>query len=148
MKRRRTTFFLSDQRHEMTRAFVGISLLYFSLISPIGSTLVDGIVTLSWKRLEPAIDRFLMNNTYISLTTLCLDSKINASVAQEQIKKKTYKTDTDNPNAKIHIEGRIGRVVGCLPLQSDPFLSNSQVRPTGKSADEERDQMDDFYNRL
>jgi len=124
-----------------------ISVFFLSLISTISSTLVDGIVTLSWAENEPALDRFLMNNTYVSLTTLCVDPSINSTLAKEQIKKKTYQTDKDNPNAKIHIRGKIGRIVGCLPLQSDPFLSKTQVK-SGKSVDEERQRMADFYNEL
>lgn len=125
-----------------------ICLLVLLCFYSTSGTLVDGIVTLSWSPNEPALDRFLSKNTRIRLTTLCRESSVNSSVVRQQIKDKTYKTDKENPNAKIHITGRIGRVLRCLPLQSDPFLTNNQIRSNSKDHDEERAALASFYNRL
>ena len=103
-----------------------IFIVFISLFSFSSSVLVDGIATLSWSPIKPAIDRFLTSNTHIKLTILCREPTVNASVTREQIKQKKYKTDKEFPNAKIHIRGRIGLMFGCLRLQSDPFLSKSQ----------------------
>lgn len=125
-------------------------ILFICSFSSSSSTLVDGIVTLSWTPVEPAIDRFLTSDTHIKLTILCREPTVNASVAREQIKQQKYKTDQEFPNAKIHIRGRIGRVVGCLPLQSDPFLSKSQKNdPNVKdTVAEQRETLLNYYTEL
>lgn len=125
-----------------------ICLSLFISVYVASGTLVDGIVTLSWSPNEPALDRFLSANTQITLTTLCRESSINSSVIRQQIKENIYKTDKENPNAKIHITGRIGRIVSCLPLQSDPFLTNNQLKMNSKDHDEERAALASFYSRL
>ena len=125
-----------------------IIVLIILLWNSASGTLVDGIVTLSWSPNEPAVDRFLSEKTRIRLTTLCRESTVNVSTVREQIKENKYKVDKENPKAKIHIRGRIGRVVNCLPLQSDPFLTNSQLKSAGKDPDEERAALTNFYSRL
>lgn len=97
----------------------------FYCINYSSATLVDGIVTLSWSPSEspPIIDRFLTNNTQIQLKILCREPSTNASVVREQIKKKLYQLDKTVKDTNIKITGRIGRVIGCLPLQSDLLTS-------------------------
>ncbi|CAF0827553.1 unnamed protein product [Rotaria sordida] len=92
------------------------------------ATLVDGIVTISWDQNEqvPIIDRFLTSDTQIQLKILCRESSLNTSVTRELIKKKLYKLNEKVTDTNIIIRGRIGRVVGCLPMQSDPFISTTQ----------------------
>ncbi|CAF1277776.1 unnamed protein product, partial [Rotaria sordida] len=92
------------------------------------ATLVDGIVTISWDQNEqvPIIDRFLTGDTQIQLKILCRESSLNTSVTRELIKKKLYKLNEKVTDTNIIIRGRIGRVVGCLPMQSDPFISTTQ----------------------
>jgi hypothetical protein len=84
---------------------------------------------MSWSPNEPApiIDRFLTNNTQIQLKILCREPSSNASVTRQLIKKKLYKLDKTVKDTSIKIRGRIGRVIGCLPLQSDVFISSTQV---------------------
>ncbi len=110
------------------KEYLLICCLVFYCISYSSSALVDGIVTMSWSPNEPApiIDRFLTNNTKIQLKVLCREPSMNASTTREQIKKKLYKLDKTAKDTTIKIRGRIGRVIGCLPLQSDISVSASQ----------------------
>ncbi|CAF2790540.1 unnamed protein product [Rotaria sp. Silwood2] len=86
-------------------------MVYYSFIflNYSSASLVNGIVTISWSPSEPApiIDRFLTNNIVIQLKIL-------------------YRESTSNANTNIEIRGRIGHVIGCLPLQSDVLLSATQ----------------------
>ena len=84
---------------------------------------MDGIVTISWTGNEnsPLIDRFLTNNSRIQLKIRCREPKSNTSIGREQIKNKKYQFDKTFKDITIQIRGRIGRVVGCLPLQSTAF---------------------------
>ena len=91
------------------------------LLRSSSSSLVDGLVTLSWTSADrpQLLDRFLENNTRIQLKVLCREPASNTSVTREQIKKKLYKLEQLAKDTKIEISGRIGRVTGCLPLQSE-----------------------------
>lgn len=93
-------------------------------------TLMDGIVTISWTGNEnsPLIDRFLTNNSRIQLKILCRERNKNTSVTREHIKDTT-----------VQIRGRIGRVVGCLPLQSNAFITVSS---------KEKNLLQGYYDRL
>jgi hypothetical protein len=119
-------FFFS--RSIIMKEYSLICLLFFSYVKYSSTTLVDGIITMSWSPGEPTpmIDRFLTNNTQIQLKILCREPSTNASVTRERIKKKLYKLDQTVKDTNIKIYGRIGRVIGCLPLQSDILLSASQ----------------------
>ncbi len=110
------------------KEYLLICLLLFYFVNYSSSTLVDGIVTMSWSPNEPPpiIDRFLTNNTQIQLKILCREPSLNSSVTRDQIKKKIYKLDKAVKDTTIKIRGRIGRVVGCLPLQSDTLISAAQ----------------------
>jgi len=110
------------------KEYLLICWLTFYCISYSSATLVDGIVTLSWTPSEPApiIDRFLTNNTKIQLKINCREPTMNASAVLELIKKKLYKLDKTVKDTNIKIRGRIGRIIGCLPLQSDISVSASQ----------------------
>ena len=109
------------------KGYLLICFLLFYSINYSSSTLVDGIVTISWSPNEPVpiIDRFLTNNTQIQLKVLCREPTMNASATREQIKKNTYKLDKLVKDTNIKIRGRIGRVTGCLPLQSDTLISTT-----------------------
>ena len=110
------------------KEYLLICYLIFYTINSSSSTLVDGIVTLSWSRTEPApvTDRFLTNNTQIQLKVLCRETTVNTTATREQIKKKLYNLDKTVKDITIKIRGRIGRVTGCLPLQSDILLTSDQ----------------------
>ncbi|CAF4576773.1 unnamed protein product, partial [Rotaria sp. Silwood2] len=127
------------------KEYLHISLLLFYLVTYSTGTLVDGIVTISWSQNEqvPLIDRFLTNNTKIQLKILCREPSLNASVTQDQIKKKLYKLDKTVKDTNITIRGRIGRVVGCLPIQSDSFTSTTE---DDKNAQKNLLQM--YYNLI
>ncbi|CAF1418853.1 unnamed protein product [Adineta steineri] len=110
------------------KKYLLISLLLLNIVTYSLATLVDGIVTLSWSPNEPTplIDRFLSNNTQIQLQILCHESTTNVSVVLDQVKKKSYKFNKAPKDVTIKIRGRIGRVVGCLPLQSDTLMNIAQ----------------------
>ncbi|CAF1569779.1 unnamed protein product [Rotaria magnacalcarata] len=110
------------------KEYLVVSLLFFYLVTYSAATLVDGIVTLSWSPNEqvPIVDRFLTSNTKIELKILCRELLSNASVTRDQIKKKLYKLDQTIKDTTIKVRGRIGRVVGCLPLQSDALISTTK----------------------
>ena len=102
----------------MSKPFFSL-LLFFHLLRSSSSTLVDGIVTLSWTASDrpQLIDRFLENRTQITLKVFCRDPTSKpTSVARAQLKKKL---NPSVPDTTIDISGRIGRVVGCLPAQND-----------------------------
>ncbi|CAF3305085.1 unnamed protein product [Rotaria sp. Silwood2] len=63
-----------------------------------------------------AIPRFLTSDTQIQLKILCREPSANTNNVQGQIEKdlRNYYGKT-----KVQINGRIGRIVGCLPSQSD-----------------------------
>jgi hypothetical protein len=110
------------------KKYLLVCLLSFCFVTYSSATLVDGIVTMSWTPTEPTpiIDRFLTNNTQIQLKILCREPTSNASVTRDQIKKKLYKLDQTVKDTNIKIRGRIGRSVGCLPLQSDALINEKQ----------------------
>ena len=103
-----------------------ISLLICCYIKYTTATLVDGIVTLSWTRAgtSPVVDRFLSSDTQILLRLLCREQSTNTNQTQAQIRKSLNK---NYDKTKILINGRIGRIVGCLPLQSESFLTASKT---------------------
>ncbi|CAF3542068.1 unnamed protein product, partial [Rotaria sp. Silwood1] len=98
------------------------------------ATLVDGIVTLSLSRSASisVLDRFLTNNTQIQLKIFCHESSNDIKETQSQI--------------KVEIRGRIGRVVGCLPLQSDASIATNQL--TSKDSRDAQNLLQTFYDNL
>jgi hypothetical protein len=112
-----------------------LCFLFFSYVKYSSATLVDGIITISWSpaKSTSAIDRFLTNNTRIQLKILCREPSINTSVTREQIKKHSYLLDKTVKDINIKIRGRIGRVIGCLPVQSDILLTPSQDKNSQKT---------------
>ncbi|CAF0768134.1 unnamed protein product [Rotaria sp. Silwood1] len=127
------------------KEYLRIFLLFFFLITYSSATLVDGIVTISWSQNEqiPLIDRFLTNNTQIQLKILCREPSLNASVTQEQIKRKLYKLDKTVKDTSITIRGRISRITGCLPIQSDAFIPTTQ-----KDKNSQKNVLEIDYERL
>jgi hypothetical protein len=121
-------------------------IYFFSIyyIKYSSSTLVDGIVTLSWSSTgsSPIVDRFLTSNTQIQLKIICREPTPNANVTREQTKKALNK---QHENTKVQINGRIGRIVGCLPLQSDTFMSTNQLTKDNKDS---RNVLQTFYDDL
>lgn len=118
-------FFFSSRIFTM-KDYRLISIFFFFLsINLSSSTLMDGIITMSWSATQspPLIDRFLNNHSRIQLKILCREPTTNASVTREQIKTKKYQLDKTIKDTTIQITGRIGRIIGCLPLQAD-VLSN------------------------
>ncbi len=120
--------FIFFSRSITMKEYLLVCFVFFYCINYSTGTLVDGIITLSWSPTEPTplIDRFLTNNSHIQLKILCREPTMNASTAREQIKKKLYKLDQKVKDTNIQIRGRIGRVIGCLPLQADLISSASQ----------------------
>ena len=121
--------------------------LLLSYINNCSSTLVDGIVTLSWtvSGSSPVVDRFLTNQTSIQLKLFCSEQtsiSISNNKSGNVIKKKL---DPTHKNTKINIKGRIGRFVGCLPLQSDTFISTNQLT---KDTKDEISILKTFYDDL
>lgn len=88
---------------------------------------MDGIISISWKGNEnsPLIDRFLTNNSRIQLKIFCYESK---SIAHEQLKNPKYQSDKTFKDTTVQIRGRIGRIVGCLPIQSKDLPQNYYER--------------------
>ncbi|CAF3862992.1 unnamed protein product [Rotaria sp. Silwood2] len=109
------------------------------------TTLVDGITTLSLSRSAsiPVLDRFLTNDTQIQLKILCRESSANIKETQNQIKRILNK---EYEKKKVEIRGRIGRIVGCLPLQSDAFLATNQL--TSKDSRDAQSLLQTFYDDL
>jgi len=128
----------------MRNSLFGCLCLLF-LIKYSTSTLVDGIVTLSWTASgsSPAVDRFLTNQTLIKLQVLCRELTISANATKEQIRKGLK---SEHKKTKITINGKIGRFVGCLPLQSDTFMATSQL--DNKDTKDVRSVMDIYYQNL
>ena len=100
-------------------------LLYFFVTNSV-ATLVNGIVTFSWSPTEQfqLIDRFLTNNTQIQFKILCHQTSLNDNVTRGPIKKKKLNTTLKNVDIKVH--GRIGRIIGCLPIQHGQLISKTQ----------------------
>ncbi|CAF1278184.1 unnamed protein product, partial [Rotaria sp. Silwood1] len=98
------------------------------------ATLVDGIVTLSLSRSASisVLDRFLTNNTQIQLKIFCHESSNDIKKTQSQI--------------KVEIRGRIGRIVGCLPLQSDASVATNQL--TSNDSRDAQNLLQTFYDNL
>src|ERR1700722_670810 len=91
------------------------------------------------------INRFLTIDTRIQFKILCRQP----SIIQELNKTKLYNLDKENPNMKIAIHGRIGRFVGCLPLQSDFDAIASQLSSTTQDdKDVKREVLIKFYKDL
>ncbi|CAF2705399.1 unnamed protein product [Rotaria sp. Silwood2] len=109
------------------------------------TTLVDGITTLSLSRSAsiPVLDRFLTNDTQIQLKILCRESSANIKETQNQIKRILNK---EYEKKKVEIRGRIGRIVGCLPLQSDAFVATNQL--TSKDSRDAQSLLQTFYDDL
>lgn len=122
-----------------------VCLCFVFLIKYSTSTLVDGIVTLSWTATgsSPAVDRFLTNKTLLKLQVLCREITISANATKEQIRKGLK---SEHKKTKISISGRIGRFVGCLPLQSDTFMTSNQL--SGKDMKDVRPAMEIYYENL
>lgn len=120
--------------------------LFVYYIEYSSATLVDGIVTLSWTASgsSPAVDRFLTNLTQIQLEILCNEPNSRPNATQgipKQVLNKEHET------AKVQISGRIGRVVGCLPLQADTFMTTNQL--TSKDDNKEGvNKMQTYYDEL
>jgi hypothetical protein len=121
-----------------------IYFLFFYYINYSSATLVDGIVTLSWSSSgsSPVVDRFLTTNTQIQLKILCAEPTPNINGSREQIKKTLNK---QHQNTKVQISGRIGRIVGCLPLQSDTFMTTNQLTKDNKDT---QNSLQIFYEEL
>jgi hypothetical protein len=116
-----------------------IYLLFFVYVHDSSATLVDGIATLSWtpSGSSPIVDRFLTDNTQIQLKILCREPNTNG----------TEKTlNAENRKTKIQISGRIGHIVGCLPLQSDTFMTTNQL--TSKENKESPSVLGSYYQDL
>mgnify|MGYP001027600468 CR=1 FL=1 len=131
----------------MNKTRLIVLFIFLVCINNCLSTLVDGIVTLSWSATEPVpiVDRFLTNNSQIQLKLICREPTVNASVVQQQIKKKTYKLNKQITNTNIKIRGRIGRIVSCLPLQSDVLLATNNQQ---QDKSNEKNLWLEYYNRL
>ncbi|CAF3927023.1 unnamed protein product [Adineta steineri] len=122
-----------------------IPILLFSYINYSSTTLVDGIVTLSWSLTgsSPVIDRFLTSDTQIQLKLLCREPTTNTNQTEAEIRKSL---SSIYDKIKIKISGRIGRIVGCLPLQSDAFMTSNKM--PSKDAKETRNMLQTFYEEL
>lgn len=120
-------------------------LLFIYCIDYSSGTLVDGIVTLSWTAngLSPAVDRFLTNSTQIQLQILCNEFNSQSNRTEGPIKQVLNK---EHETIKVQISGRIGRVVGCLPLQADSFMASN---PMGsKDNKDESNRVQSLYDKL
>lgn len=122
-----------------------ITFLALCYLKHASGTLVDGIVTLSWtlSGSSPVVDRFLSRDTHIQLRLLCREPSTNTNQTQEQIRKSLNK---NYAKTKVTISGRIGRIVGCLPLQSDSFMTAS--KRASKDGADSRTIMQSFYEDL
>ncbi|CAF1107686.1 unnamed protein product [Adineta ricciae] len=122
-----------------------ISLLICCYIKYTAATLVDGIVTLSWTRagISPVVDRFLSSDTQILLRLLCREQSTNTNQTQAQIRKSLNK---NYDKTKVLIRGKIGRIVGCLPLQSESFLTASKT--SSKDAVDATSMFQKIYENL
>ncbi|CAF3424381.1 unnamed protein product [Rotaria socialis] len=122
-----------------------IYLLFFYLVNYSSSTLVNSIEKLSWSSSGAfqIVDRFLTSDTQVTLKLLCAESSVNLNEIQEQIRKPLY---NNYGKTKIQITGRIGRVVGCLPLQSDAFMTTNQS--SSKDNKVSRTISEAFYKNL
>lgn len=120
-------------------------LLFLSSIEHSSGTLVDGIVTLSWTAngLSPAVDRFLTNQTQIQLKILCNEFNSQPNRTEGPIKQVLNK---EHETIKVQITGRIGRIVGCLPLQADSFMTTSQLG--SKENKDEPNKVQSLYEKL
>ena len=121
------------------KTFFLIYFLFLYSIQYSSATLVDGIVTLSWTASgsSPVVDRFLTSNTDIQLKLLCREPNTNGT--GKLLNKEYGKT-------RVQIRGRIGHVIGCLPLQSDTFMTTNQL--TAKDNKDSRPALQTFYEDL
>jgi hypothetical protein len=120
-------------------------VLFLNYIQYSSATLVDGIVTLSWTASgsSPAVDRFLTNNTQVQLKIICNEPNTKSNVTQGQIKQILY---DQHKNTKVKISGRIGRIVGCLPLESNTFMTTNKL--TSKDNKDTQTMQDASYEGL
>ncbi|CAF3332897.1 unnamed protein product [Rotaria socialis] len=127
------------------KSYFLVYLLFFCLVNYSSATLVDSIVTLSWssRGISPVVDRFLTGDTQIALKLFCPESSTNLNETQGQMRKPS---DKDHEKTKIKITGRIGRVVGCLPLQSDTLMTTNQL--SSKDNKESRGMSEEVYSNL
>lgn len=118
-----------------------LSIFYLKYSS---ATLVDGVVTLSWTATgsSPVVDRFLTGNTQIRLNVLCLKPTLDTNKTQDKTKKIS---NQEYKNKNIEVGGRIGRFPGCLPLQSDTFMTTNQLTKDTKDSQSE---LRKFYDGL
>ncbi|CAF1236747.1 unnamed protein product [Rotaria sordida] len=128
----------------MTKYLLIYFVLFYSITYSL-TTLVDSIVTLSWtpSGSSPVVDRFLTSNTEIQLKILCPASSININETQNQVKKNFNK---DYDKVKVGISGRIGRIVGCLPLQAETFMTTNQL--ISKDNKDTQNLLQTFYSDL
>ena len=138
--------FQIDSMSATTKAFVCFFLACLTTSS--SAALVDGIVTLSWSTSQrpTSIERFLTNQTRIQLKVLCRIPSNNVTTTREQIQQQTYQLDKTMKDTNIKITGRIGRVVGCLPLQPETFVSSKASKQEEKN--DQRDPWVIYYDQL
>lgn len=127
------------------KSYFLISFLFCFLVRYSSSTLVDSIVTVSWSLsgTTPVVDRFLSSNTEIKLKLHCTESTINKNETKDQ--RKTISTK-ENDKTRVQIKGRIGRVVACLPLQPDSFMTTNQL--SSKDTKDSRNTLETLYINL
>ncbi|CAF3640927.1 unnamed protein product [Rotaria sp. Silwood1] len=86
------------------------------------AALVNGIETFSWPSYiisSVKIQRFLTRDTQIQLKIICHELYVNSNEIQGQIKKDLK---NEYEKTKVQINGRIGRIVGCIPTQYDASI--------------------------
>ena len=93
-----------------------------------------------------SIERFLTNQTRIQLKVLCRMPSSNVTITQEQIRQQSYQLDKTMKDSNIKITGRIGRVVGCLPLQPETFIRSKSSTQEEKNV--QRDRWQIYYEQL
>jgi hypothetical protein len=120
-------------------------LLFLNSIQHSSATLSDGIVILSWSATgsSPALDRFLTSDTQILLKIICNEPNTKPNGTEGLTKHVLYDQHKDS---RLQISGRIGRIVGCLPLESDTFMTTNKL--TSKDNKDTQTLRESFYEDL
>ena len=128
------------------KGYVSLCLVFLCCLRYSFGTLVDGIVTLSWSSGESSssVARFLDSGARIQLKIRCRDFPANRTLSAEELKKK------DDLKGKIRVNGRIGRVLRCLPVEYDSVLPENQVKSKDQknSVDLSRQSYTDMWNKM
>ncbi|CAF0799800.1 unnamed protein product [Didymodactylos carnosus] len=128
-----TRFYYNQNNNINVQSLDSVIMKTF-VIQSLDKLSVDGC-SIKWNNQEPpVVDRILYANTKIEFKIICQTPTLNDTNAVIRGKKKPI-LDPETSNKVIKIEGIIGRVATCLPIQFD-FPAGSSSNSNSKVNDE------------